>query len=81
MLHDYHENEVPGPAPLTPEMSLNLLFLSVTVHVPAGRGLLEEGPSWDPELAHLAGGRRIPEPGGQHGSNLPADAHTGPVSV
>lgn len=46
----YHEKEVPGPAPPTPAKSLKLLSLPLSAHGPAGRVLLGEGPSWEPEM-------------------------------
>lgn len=75
-----HENEVAGPALLTPGMFLNLLSLSLSLCLLMGllgSVLLGEGPSWELETAHLAIGRRVSEPGWRHGSTpllMPAGA-------
>lgn len=49
------EDEVPGPAQLTPEIALNLLSLSTSPHGLEGSLLLAEGTSQEPEMAQEMG--------------------------
>lgn len=49
------EDEVPGPAQLTPEMALNLLSLSSSPHGLEGSLLLAEGTLQEPEMAQEMG--------------------------